>query len=98
MLLLAKLGAIAIAIWFYLTGKEKGENPTKWAAIGLVGYFLVMGIAYLALYKPLSGLFISRGMVTNATMLFLVGQLPALLALGASVLVRMRLINSIPEK
>lgn len=98
MLLLAKLGALAVAIWFYLTAKEKGEDTIKWAIIGLVGYCLVLAIGYLVVYKPLAAMFIKRGMVTNAMMVFVIGQLPALIALASSVLIRKRLITSIPSK
>lgn len=98
MLLLTKLGAIAVMVWFYLTAKEKSQNTTNWAIIGLVGYCLVAGIGYLALYKPLSAMFISRGMTTNAAMVFIVAQLPGLIALASSVLIRKKLISSIAEK
>jgi hypothetical protein len=97
MSLLLKLGAIAILVWFYLTGKEKGANPTHWAVIGFVGYCLMAAIAHYAVYKPLSSLFMARGMVTNATMLFLVGQIPAVAALVASVFVRMKLIANLEK-
>ena len=40
MLFLAKFAGIAVLVWFYLTAKDKGEQPLKWAIIGLIGYWI----------------------------------------------------------
>ena len=39
MLFLAKFAGIVVLVWFYLTAKDKGEPPVKWAikVIGLHG-------------------------------------------------------------
>jgi hypothetical protein len=40
MLLLAKLAALGVIIWFYMTADKNGEPAVKWAVIGLVGYII----------------------------------------------------------
>ncbi len=40
MLFLAKFAGIAVLVWFYLTAKDKGEQPFKWAIVGLIGYWI----------------------------------------------------------
>ena len=40
MLLLTKLVALAIVIWFYMTAEKNGQPAVKWAVIGLVGYVI----------------------------------------------------------
>lgn len=98
MSLLAKLGAVAIIVWFYTTAKEKGENPTKWATVGFIGYCLSAVLGYLVAYKPLSAIFLSHGTASNSFMVMLISQVPAIIALLASVLIRKQLINTISEK
>jgi membrane-bound metal-dependent hydrolase YbcI (DUF457 family) len=98
MSLLAKLGAVAIIVWFYMTAKEKGENPTKWAVVGFIGYCLSALLGYFAVYKPLSAVFITHGTASSPLMVMLISQVPAVVALLAAVLIRKKLIASIPEK
>jgi len=40
MLFLAKFAGIVVLVWFYLSAKDKGEPPVKWAIIGLIGYWI----------------------------------------------------------
>ncbi|WP_394752998.1 hypothetical protein [Crenothrix sp.] len=98
MSLLAKLGAIAVIVWFYMTAKEKGENATKWAIVGFIGYCLSAVLGYFVVYKPLSALFLTHGTASSPLMVMLISQIPALVAIAAAVLIRKRLIASIPEK
>lgn len=98
MSLLAKLGALAVVVWFYMTAKEKGENPTKWAVVGFIGYCLSAVLGYFVVYKPLSAMFLTHGTASNAVMVILISQVPAVVAILASVLIRKRLIAMVPEK
>jgi hypothetical protein len=98
MSLLAKLGAVAIIVWFYMTAKEKGEDPTKWAIIGFIGYCLAAVVGYLLVYKPLSAVLLTHGTASSPVMVMLVTQIPAVVALLAAVLIRKRLIATILEK
>ncbi|SJM95097.1 hypothetical protein [Crenothrix polyspora] len=98
MSLLAKLGAVAIIVWFYITAKEKGENPTKWAIIGFIGYCLSAVAGYFLIFKPMAAVFLAHGTASNPLMVMLISQVPAVLALLASVLIRKRLIATVPEK
>lgn len=40
-MMLAKIAAILMIIWFFQTAKEHQQNPYKWVVIGLIGYWLV---------------------------------------------------------
>lgn len=94
MLSLVKIGAIAIIFWFYQSAKKYGENSTKWAVVGLIGYCLVAALSYFAVFKLVPITFIKSGLAG-----FLVTQVPALIAICASVLIRKRLIAaSVEEK
>lgn len=87
MLLLAKLAGIAVLVWFYLTAKNKGEPPIKWAVIGLIGYWVAWWAIRLTVVAGLSGLF-----AKNFTATFIVAQIPALCAIGAAFLIRKKLL------
>jgi hypothetical protein len=89
MLLLAKFAGIAVLVWFYLTAKEKGEQPVKWAVIGLIGYWITWWALRLTIVEGLSGGALSR----NPTTAFLIFQIPALCAIGAAFLIRKKLIS-----
>ncbi len=40
MLLLSKIAALGIVIWFYMTAEKNGQPAIKWAIIGLIGFLL----------------------------------------------------------
>lgn len=87
MLLLAKFAGIAVLVWFYLTAKEKGEPPVKWAIIGVIGYWISWGAAHLIFSSVMKSLFIK-----SFTVVFIVAQVPALCAIGAAFLIRKKLL------
>ena len=93
MLFLAKLAGIAVLVWFYLTAKEKGEQPFKWAIIGLIGYWIAWWAIKLTVVAALSGL-----VAKSATMTFLLIQIPALCGIAAAFLIRKKLLADAAEK
>jgi len=93
MLFLAKVAGIAILVWFYLTAKEKGEPPVKWAIIGLIGYWIAWWAVKLTLVTALLGL-----VAKSAIMTFIVVQIPALCAIAAAFLIRKKLLADAAEK
>ncbi len=82
-MLLAKMAAVAVLIWFYLTAKDNDELPIKWAIIGLIGFAITWEMAHLAadalLPKSPSSAFIS----SNA---------PAFVGVAAAWLIRKKLL------
>jgi hypothetical protein len=93
MLFLAKFAGIAVLVWFYLTAKDKGEQPLKWAIIGLIGYWIAWWAVRLTVVSALSGL-----VAKSAIMTFVVIQIPALCAIAAAVLIRKKLIADAADK
>ncbi len=93
MLFFAKAAGIAVLVWFYMTAKNNGENPIKWAVIGVIGYWL----AWWAIKLTILALMV--GMVgINFTAVFIVTQIPALVAIGAAYLVRKKLLADVLKK
>jgi hypothetical protein len=93
MLLFAKFAAILVVIWFFLSAREQGEQPIKWALIGLVGYWLTWWAVKLTVVSALVGM-----VGKNATGMFLLIQIPAVCAILAAILIRKKLLADIPEK
>ena len=93
MLFLAKFDGIAVLVWFYLTAKDKGEQPFKWAIIGLIGYWIAWWVVRLTVVTALSGLVAKSAMMT-----FIVIQIPALCAIAAAVFIRKKLLADAAEK
>ncbi|MCX7098397.1 MAG: hypothetical protein NTV43_10905 [Methylococcales bacterium] len=93
MLFLAKLAGVLVLVWFFLSAKEKGEPPYKWAIIGLVGYWITWWAVRLTVVNALAGMF-----AKSATMTFIVIQIPALCAIAAAVLIRKKLLADAAEK
>lgn len=89
---LAKLAGILVLVWFFLTAKDKGEPPFKWAIIGLVGYWLTWWVIKLTVVTALSGM-----VAKSALMTFLVIQIPALGAIAAAFLIRKKLLADAAE-
>jgi hypothetical protein len=87
MLLLAKLSGIAILIWFFLTAREHGEQPVKWAVIGVMGYWITWWVVKLSVVNLLSGL-----VAKSATGTFLLTQIPAIVGIFAAFLIRKKLL------
>lgn len=80
----AKLVAILVIVWFYRTAKSLGENAAQWAIIGLIGYFLVVGITQILVAKPLLDIFLNRSMWLS----LLFGHLPAFAGIIAAYFIR----------
>lgn len=87
MLLLAKLAGILILVWFYMTGKENGEPPVKWAVIGLIGYWLTWWAIKLTIVDGLAGM-----VAKSAAGTFALLQIPAFAGIAAALLIRKKLI------
>lgn len=87
MLLLAKMAGVAILVWFYLTAKNHGQPPIKWAIIGLIGYWVAWWAVKLTVVAALAGLVAKSGTGT-----FVLIQVPAVLAVGAAFLIRKKLL------
>jgi len=93
MLFLAKLAGIAVLVWFFLSAKSQGEQPYKWAIIGLVGYWITWWAIKLTVVTALAG-FVAK----SATMTFLLVQIPALCAIAVAFFIRKKLLADIVEK
>ncbi len=93
MLHLARFAAIPVLVWFYMTAKEKGEPPINWAITGLIGYWITWWMVKLTVVSALSGM-----VAKNPTGTFLLVQVPALCAIGASFLIRKKLLANAAEK
>ncbi|PKM10773.1 MAG: hypothetical protein CVV13_11755 [Gammaproteobacteria bacterium HGW-Gammaproteobacteria-3] len=92
-MLLAKVAGIIMLVWFYQTAKKQGENPVKWAVIGVIGYWLVWWIMTLAVANPLLETF-ER---SSVALLLLIRQLPALVAIAAAVFIRKKFLVDAAE-
>lgn len=89
MLLLAKILALAVLVFFYREAKQQGLSGmtgVKWAVIGFVGYILTWFLVYKLLGMLPKG--ITRSMVSG----FLVMQIPALCGALIAYFVRGKLI------
>ena len=90
MLLLAKFAGIAVIVWFYMTAKNRGGEPMKWAIIGLIGYWIAWWAVNLTAVSALSSLF-----AKNFTAIFIIAQIPAVCAIGAAFLIRKKLLADV---
>ncbi|HIF54836.1 MAG: hypothetical protein ABGX40_01615 [Methylococcales bacterium] len=88
MLLLAKLAAILIMVWFYLTAKKQKEPAVKWAIIGLVGYWISWWLSNKLFLSALTGMFSK-----STVIVFLITQLPVLCGVAVVFFVRAKLIK-----
>jgi hypothetical protein len=93
MLFLAKLAGVAILVWFFLTAKSQGEQPYKWAIIGLIGYWTTWWVIKLTVVTALAGI-----VGKSATMSFLLIQIPALCAIAIAFFIRKKLITDAAGK
>ncbi len=46
-MLLAKIIAVGILVWFFVSAKENGGQPFKWAIIGFIGYAITWELLHL---------------------------------------------------
>ncbi len=88
MLFLAKIGAIAVLVWFYLSAQKQNQPPVKWAIIGLIGYWLTWWLVDKTFIAMLP-----NALTRSAIMGFLVMQIPALSALAAAYFIRQKLVS-----
>jgi putative flippase GtrA len=79
-MLLAKIIAVGILVWFFHTAKENGQEPFKWAIIGLVGYGITWEAAHL----------ITDALTANK---IIAATIPALIATVGAWLIRQKLIS-----
>ncbi len=79
-MLLAKIAAVAILVWFFYSAKENGQEPFKWAIIGLIGFGITWEIAHLITDK-----------ITENRMI--ASTLPALVATVGAAFVRQKLVS-----
>ncbi|WP_411727593.1 hypothetical protein [Methyloglobulus sp.] len=90
MLLLAKLAALGVIIWFYMTANKTGEPPVKWAIIGLVGYLITWLLLDKTVAGPLSAMVAQNGLAD-----FLIDQIPTLGGLAAAHFIRKKLLSNV---
>lgn len=87
MLILMKVFAVLITVWFYQTAKQKGEPAINWAVTGLIGYLLVWAMLRFTLVSALW-----KAVEKNVTMGFLLVQIPAICGIIAAYFIRQKLI------
>lgn len=78
-MLLAKIIAVGILVWFFYSAKENGGQPFKWAIIGLIGY----AISWEALHLLTDSM--TENKIISATM-------PAVVATVGAFFIRQKLI------
>jgi putative flippase GtrA len=79
-MLLAKIVAVAILVWFFHSAKENGQQPFKWAIIGLVGFGITWEAAHL----------LTDAVTQNKAITL---TLPAILAAIGAFFIRQKLIS-----
>jgi putative flippase GtrA len=79
-MLLAKIIAVGILVWFFHSAKENGQQPFKWAIIGLIGYGITWEAAHL----------ITDALTANK---IIAATIPALIAMVGAWLIRQKLIS-----
>jgi uncharacterized membrane protein len=90
MLLLAKLAALGIVIWFYMTADKTGEPPVKWAVIGFIGYLITWFLVDLTVVKALTAM-----VAKKSTAIIVITQIPALCGLVVAHFIRKKLLNDL---
>ena len=81
-MLLAKIIAVAILVWFFLSAKEHGGQPFKWAIVGFIGYAITWEALHL----------ITDSMTENK---IIASTLPAVMATVGAFFIRVKLIADI---
>lgn len=88
MLLIAKLVALGVVVWFYMTADKLEQPPVKWAVIGLIGYM----VTWLLVDKTVAST-LSAAVGKRSSADFFIDQIPALAGFFAAFLVRKKLIS-----
>ncbi len=78
-MLLAKIAAVVMLVWFYQTAKENAQEPFKWAIIGLIGFGITWEAAHL----------LTDTLTENRV---IASTLPAVIATVGAVLIRQKLL------
>lgn len=92
-MMLAKIAAILMIIWFFQTAKEHQQNPYKWVVIGLIGYWLVWWIVTLGIANPM----LNNTKSTSVLLLGLIRHIPAAAAILTALLVRKKLLADLQK-
>ncbi len=92
-MMLAKIAAILMIVWFFQTAKQQGGKPFEWVIIGLIGYWTVWWIVTLAFANPLLNS-MPKGSVM---MLLLIRHVPAFAAIATAILVRKKLLSNLEK-
>jgi putative flippase GtrA len=79
-MLLAKIVAVAILVWFFHSAKENGQEPFKWAIIGLIGYAITWAGAH----------FLVDALTANR---IVASTLPAVIAAIGAFFIRQKMIS-----
>jgi hypothetical protein len=87
MLFLAKVAAIAVIVWFYLTAQKNNQPTIQWAVIGFIGYAITWGLVKLTAVNALL-----HGVEKSFIGTFIVTQIPALCAIAVAFFVRKKLL------
>lgn len=92
-MMLAKIAAILMIVWFFQTAKQNGGKPFEWVIIGLIGYWIVWWIVTLVVANPLL-----NSMPKGSVMvLLLIRHVPAFAAIAAAILVRKKLLADLQK-
>jgi len=78
-MLLAKIIAVGILVWFFYSAKENGGEPFKWAIIGFIGYAITWEALHL----------LTDSMTENKV---IASTVPAAVATFGAFLIRQKLI------
>lgn len=78
-MLLAKIAAVAILVWFYYSAKDHNQEPFKWIIIGLIGFGITWEAAHL----------LTDALTNNR---IVASTLPAVIATVGAALVRQKLL------
>lgn len=88
MLLISKLIALGVVIWFYVSAEKVNQPAVKWAVIGLIGYVIVWFLFDKVIADPLSAKVVKKGIG-----MFIIYQIPPLGGLAAAYLIRKKLLS-----
>ncbi len=92
MLLITKLIALGVVIWFYMSADKAGQSPVKWAVIGLIGYVIAWFLFDKIITDPLSAKISKKGIG-----IYLAYQIPAMGGLVAAYFIRKKLLRDAGE-
>lgn len=93
-MMLAKIAAILMIVWFFKSAEAQQQNPYKWVLIGLVGYWLVWWIFTLGVANPL----LNTTKSTSVMLLGAIRHIPAAAAIVTAILVRKKLMADVSKQ